>query len=210
MQVVTEYKSEQIDTVLDCLERMQAHLTVSAPKVCHVQPTTWMQLQFTFMLLLESTLFVLQAAVVSNDPQFNNYVLGRTVNGTTYVGLRARTTGALGVLPLPLHSHQQHLAAGRLHFIHSQPSLVRRALMAVICAPLPLLQARPRTTGLAPRATPVAQASAPRRPSSWCVRARPHQSSFREARLCPECLYPFLGFSLTGAIDRSLSLSPPL
>jgi len=36
----------------------------------------------------------LTAAVVSNDPQFSNYVLGRTVNGTTYVGLRARTTGA--------------------------------------------------------------------------------------------------------------------
>jgi 1-pyrroline-5-carboxylate dehydrogenase len=25
---------------------------------------------------------------------FNNYVMGRTVNGTTYEGLRARTTGA--------------------------------------------------------------------------------------------------------------------
>ena len=60
VQVVTEYASGQIDTVLGCLERMQAHLT---------------------------------AAVVSNDPQFSSYVLGRTVNGTTYTGIRARTTG---------------------------------------------------------------------------------------------------------------------
>lgn len=60
VQVVTEYSSGQIDTVLGCLERMQAHLT---------------------------------AAVVSNDPQFSSYVLGRTVNGTTYTGIRARTTG---------------------------------------------------------------------------------------------------------------------
>jgi 1-pyrroline-5-carboxylate dehydrogenase len=36
----------------------------------------------------------LTAAVVSNDPAFVNYVLGRTVNGTTYAGRRARTTGA--------------------------------------------------------------------------------------------------------------------
>ncbi len=61
VQVVTEYKDRQLDVVLGCLERMQAHLT---------------------------------AAVVSNDPQFVNYVLGRTVNGTTYAGIRARTTGA--------------------------------------------------------------------------------------------------------------------
>jgi len=34
------------------------------------------------------------AAVVDNDPDFLNYVLGRTVNGTTYAGIKARTTGA--------------------------------------------------------------------------------------------------------------------
>jgi 1-pyrroline-5-carboxylate dehydrogenase len=32
--------------------------------------------------------------VVSNEPAFVNKVLGATANGTTYVGLRARTTGA--------------------------------------------------------------------------------------------------------------------
>ncbi|KAJ4457301.1 putative Delta-1-pyrroline-5-carboxylate dehydrogenase 12A1 [Paratrimastix pyriformis] len=36
----------------------------------------------------------LTAAVVSNDMDFINRVVGHTVNGTTYVGIRARTTGA--------------------------------------------------------------------------------------------------------------------
>lgn len=36
----------------------------------------------------------LTAAVVSNDPAFQTQVLAHTVNGTTYAGRRARTTGA--------------------------------------------------------------------------------------------------------------------
>ena len=36
----------------------------------------------------------LTAAVVSNDPEFQTKVLANTVNGTTYAGRRARTTGA--------------------------------------------------------------------------------------------------------------------
>ncbi|XVF54269.1 hypothetical protein PTKIN_Ptkin05aG0167100 [Pterospermum kingtungense] len=36
----------------------------------------------------------LTAAVVSNDPIFLQDVIGNSVNGTTYAGLRARTTGA--------------------------------------------------------------------------------------------------------------------
>ena len=36
----------------------------------------------------------LTAAVVSNNPIFVNYVLGNTINGTTYTGEKARTTGA--------------------------------------------------------------------------------------------------------------------
>jgi len=36
----------------------------------------------------------LTAAVVSNDIGFTQKILGRTVNGTTYTGIRARTTGA--------------------------------------------------------------------------------------------------------------------
>jgi len=44
--------------------------------------------------LLERMSHHLTAAVVSADPIFQNKVLGATVNGTTYCGLRARTTGA--------------------------------------------------------------------------------------------------------------------
>lgn len=36
----------------------------------------------------------LTAAVVSRDPEFLTQVLGATTNGTTYAGIRARTTGA--------------------------------------------------------------------------------------------------------------------
>lgn len=60
-QIVTSYKQDQLDMVLDACERMHAHLT---------------------------------AAVVSNDQLFLQDVLGRSVNGTTYAGMRARTTGA--------------------------------------------------------------------------------------------------------------------
>lgn len=60
-QVITSYKDEELDTVLELLEKMEHHLT---------------------------------AAIVSNDPVFLQKILGSTVNGTTYSGLRARTTGA--------------------------------------------------------------------------------------------------------------------
>lgn len=36
----------------------------------------------------------LTAAVVSKNSKFINRILGETVNGVSYVGLRARTTGA--------------------------------------------------------------------------------------------------------------------
>jgi len=36
----------------------------------------------------------LTAAVVSNDVIFNQKVLANTINGTTYSGIKARTTGA--------------------------------------------------------------------------------------------------------------------
>jgi hypothetical protein len=34
----------------------------------------------------------LTAAIVTNDPAFGNKVLGATINGTTYLGIRARCT----------------------------------------------------------------------------------------------------------------------
>ncbi|CAN6442303.1 unnamed protein product [Victoria cruziana] len=60
-QIITEYKNDELQMVLNACERMHAHLT---------------------------------AAVVSNDPLFLQEVLGKSVNGTTYAGIRARTTGA--------------------------------------------------------------------------------------------------------------------
>ena len=44
--------------------------------------------------ILERISHHLTAAVVSADPVFQNKVLGATVNGTTYCGMRGRTTGA--------------------------------------------------------------------------------------------------------------------
>ena len=60
-QVIVEYGNDDLDTVLEVLERISHHLT---------------------------------AAVVSGDVEFQQAVLAATVNGTTYCGMRARTTGA--------------------------------------------------------------------------------------------------------------------
>lgn len=46
------------------------------------------------LAILERMSHHLTAAVVSADPVFQNRVLSATVNGTTYCGMRARTTGA--------------------------------------------------------------------------------------------------------------------
>ncbi len=48
----------------------------------------------TVLEILERISHHLTAAVVSNDVTFQNRVLAATVNGTTYCGMRARTTGA--------------------------------------------------------------------------------------------------------------------
>jgi len=57
--------------------------------------TEWTNSQQDLVLeILESVPHHLTAAVVSNDPIFTDKILGETVNGTTYHGLRARTTGA--------------------------------------------------------------------------------------------------------------------
>lgn len=55
--------------------------------------TSWTDLN-QVLPLLERMENHLTAAVVSNDPVFQRKVLGSTVNGTTYAGIRARTTGA--------------------------------------------------------------------------------------------------------------------
>ncbi|MGB5337145.1 MAG: aldehyde dehydrogenase family protein [Woeseiaceae bacterium] len=48
----------------------------------------------TLLQILERMSHHLTAAVVSADPVFQNRILASTVNGTTYCGMRARTTGA--------------------------------------------------------------------------------------------------------------------
>ena len=48
----------------------------------------------TLLEILERMSHHLTAAVVSADPLFQNRILASTVNGTTYCGMRARTTGA--------------------------------------------------------------------------------------------------------------------
>ena len=56
---------------------------------------TWQDDDLTAVLgMLERMSHHLTAAVVSGDVEFQNAVLGATVNGTTYCGKRARTTGA--------------------------------------------------------------------------------------------------------------------
>jgi 1-pyrroline-5-carboxylate dehydrogenase len=44
--------------------------------------------------ICESMSHHLTAAVVSKDQEFTEKILSNTVNGTTYHGIRARTTGA--------------------------------------------------------------------------------------------------------------------
>jgi len=60
-QIITSWGDNDLETLLECLEKMDHHLT---------------------------------AAVVSNDILFLQTILGNTVNGVTYSGIRGRTTGA--------------------------------------------------------------------------------------------------------------------
>lgn len=56
--------------------------------------TEWSDGELPLVLeALERMSHHLTAAVVSNDVNFVQHVLGHTVNGTTYCGTRARTTG---------------------------------------------------------------------------------------------------------------------
>lgn len=61
VQVITEWRDDQLPNILDICERMENHLT---------------------------------AAVVSRDQEFIDTILGSAVNGTLYVGPRAKCTGA--------------------------------------------------------------------------------------------------------------------
>lgn len=112
-QVVTQYSDHDVPHVLEACERMEAHLTAAGaragaggagsrgyrlppgtqahlrspppkpPRPCLLAPTD------THTHTRPAPL-----AVVSNDVRFTQHILGSTVNGTTYAGIRARTTGA--------------------------------------------------------------------------------------------------------------------
>lgn len=58
--------------------------------------TTWKSKDDLKLLprIFNSMTHHLTAGIVDNDPDFLSYVLGQTINGTTYAGIRARTTGA--------------------------------------------------------------------------------------------------------------------
>merc|ERR1712118_513030 len=67
--------------------------SLTAP--CGPRPSSCSDAQLDDVLaLLERMDAHLTAAVVSNDTAFRRKVLAETVNGTTYAGIRARTTGA--------------------------------------------------------------------------------------------------------------------
>ncbi|KAM7471388.1 hypothetical protein LguiA_009571 [Lonicera macranthoides] len=85
-QIITEYKDNQLPMVLDALERMHAHLTaaVVSNDLLFLQARDF---DYIFISAVNVKLnFILRAPA--------NEVIGKTVNGTTYAGLRARTTGA--------------------------------------------------------------------------------------------------------------------
>ena len=57
--------------------------------------TDYDDMQFDLLLeIIEKIPLHLSAGIVSNDVVFRNKILANSVNGTTYVGIRARTTGA--------------------------------------------------------------------------------------------------------------------
>uniref|UniRef100_A0A7N2RBN9 Aldehyde dehydrogenase domain-containing protein n=1 Tax=Quercus lobata TaxID=97700 RepID=A0A7N2RBN9_QUELO len=93
-QIITDYKKEKLPMVLDALERMHAHLTAA------VVSNDPLFLQATFSLSLSLSLGggglghdgISFTSIKLCSPMME--VIGKTVNGTTYAGLRARTTGA--------------------------------------------------------------------------------------------------------------------
>jgi hypothetical protein len=109
-QVVTEYEGACLLGVVACVSRQRdwllhhhhhharSHLLLLTRDTRHHHhhhraSCTDDQLR-TVLDLCEAMAHHLTAAVVSNDAPFLQEVLAHTVNGTTYAGLRARTTGA--------------------------------------------------------------------------------------------------------------------
>lgn len=72
----------------------------------------------------------LTAAVVSNDINYVQHVLANSVNGTTYAGIRARTTGNRTLHPRPAYTQRnvdivkQAMARPALHTVHSRERII--------------------------------------------------------------------------------------
>ncbi|KAJ4960775.1 hypothetical protein NE237_020685 [Protea cynaroides] len=101
-QIVTEYKQDQLPMVLDALERMHAYLTAAVVSndplflqarvhnhdtFSSVQPSVLVSKHGRAKFKVFSTSFPVSTLLLQE-------VIGKSVNGTTYAGIRARTTGA--------------------------------------------------------------------------------------------------------------------
>ena len=116
--MVTQYGDHDVPHVLEACERMEAHLTAAGEgrgrsELIGCNWSLWWELLapplFTPALPCVCCVFAASptqplallalppaCAVVSNDVRFVQHILGSTVNGTTYAGIRGRTTGAHG------------------------------------------------------------------------------------------------------------------
>ncbi|OAY77750.1 Delta-1-pyrroline-5-carboxylate dehydrogenase 12A1, mitochondrial [Ananas comosus] len=84
-QIITEYRHDQLELVLDACERMHAHLTAAVVS----NDPLFLQARFTLINVTVSHI-----SNIYGLPSSFQDVIGRSVNGTTYAGIRARTTGA--------------------------------------------------------------------------------------------------------------------
>lgn len=84
---MTEYKKDQLPLVLDALERMHAHLTAAVVS----NDPIFIQANLLTIILYQ----LISSSLKDNDvTKCVQEVIGNSVNGTTYAGLRGRTTGA--------------------------------------------------------------------------------------------------------------------
>lgn len=89
-QIVVPYETEELPLVLEALERCEAHLTAAI-----VSKDTVFQNKVTDcrLLVVVGIAHVFTSSFV-HFPLFVLQILANTVNGTTYTGICARTTGA--------------------------------------------------------------------------------------------------------------------
>ncbi|KAF4403535.1 hypothetical protein G4B88_002388 [Cannabis sativa] len=96
-QIITDYKKEQLPLVLDILEKMHAHLTAAV--VSNDAHFLQARISFSHKAMHKFIFYLCSFILQYPSMQFLQdhiitEVIGKTVNGTTYAGLRGRTTGA--------------------------------------------------------------------------------------------------------------------